>query len=312
MNKRLKVLFIAGWGRSGSTMLDILLGQVDGFCSAGELRYVWDRGILENRVCGCSVAFRDCPVWSRVAAPWLKAGSADVERIVGLRDRFRTRDCWRQATRRGRRRLEERLATYVGHMGSIYRRLRDVTGCRVIVDSSKFPSHGYVAGMVSDVDLYVVHLTRDPRAVAFSWRRKKVYDVIDGVPSYITPHSIFRSSQYWLTWNMTAEYCWARDRERAKSLRLRYEDFVQQPKGTLQSIANMIGETASLDFISSSNTAFVKECHAISGNPARFRTGEVKIEADDQWRRDMRRWDRLLVTAITFPLLHRYGYLQPA
>jgi len=35
-----RVLYIAGWGRSGSTILDNVLGQVDGFFSAGELMFL--------------------------------------------------------------------------------------------------------------------------------------------------------------------------------------------------------------------------------------------------------------------------------
>ncbi len=37
-----RVLFIAGPGRSGSTLLDLLLGQIDGFTSTGELRLIWN------------------------------------------------------------------------------------------------------------------------------------------------------------------------------------------------------------------------------------------------------------------------------
>jgi hypothetical protein len=164
--------------------------------------------------------------------------------------------------------------------------------------------------MVPDVDLYVVHLVRDPRAVAFSWNRKKMYDVTGGVPRYISTHSIFRSSQYWLSWNLTAEYCWARDRARTRYRRLRYEDFVRQPEEALLQVANTTGQTAHLDFFKSPDTVFLRECHAVSGNPARFRTGDVKIEADEKWRQDMRPWDRFVITALTFPLLRRYGYLS--
>ncbi|MBA3432215.1 MAG: hypothetical protein H0U16_12145, partial [Actinobacteria bacterium] len=49
----LKVLFIMGWTRSGSTILDNLLGEVEGFFSTGELHYLWRRGLLEGRLCSC-------------------------------------------------------------------------------------------------------------------------------------------------------------------------------------------------------------------------------------------------------------------
>lgn len=38
-----KVLYVIGWGRSGSTILDNVLGQLDGCFSTGELHYFWER-----------------------------------------------------------------------------------------------------------------------------------------------------------------------------------------------------------------------------------------------------------------------------
>ena len=63
-----KVLYIAGWGRSGSTILTNLLGQVPGFFSGGELRYLWERNLAGGHECGCGEAFLDCKIWSRVGS----------------------------------------------------------------------------------------------------------------------------------------------------------------------------------------------------------------------------------------------------
>ena len=70
-----QVLYIAGTGRSGSTLLAGILGQVDGIFNAGEVRYIWDRGLLANRLCGCGRQFRDCPVWDEIL---VEAGSPDA------------------------------------------------------------------------------------------------------------------------------------------------------------------------------------------------------------------------------------------
>src|SRR5437870_4438917 len=60
-----RVLYIGGCGRSGSTLLDRMLGQVPGVCSLGELTHLW-RGLLDNAECGCGAPIRDCPFWRAV------------------------------------------------------------------------------------------------------------------------------------------------------------------------------------------------------------------------------------------------------
>ena len=47
----------AGSGRSGSTLITTVLGQLDGCFAAGELRYLWQRGMVDNRPCGCGAPF---------------------------------------------------------------------------------------------------------------------------------------------------------------------------------------------------------------------------------------------------------------
>ena len=50
-----KVVLIVGRGRSGSTILDNVLGGIEGFVSVGELHNLWRRAILKGRLCGCGV-----------------------------------------------------------------------------------------------------------------------------------------------------------------------------------------------------------------------------------------------------------------
>ena len=60
------MVYIAGSGRSGSTILDNILGQIGGWASAGELRFLWERGVLGDRLCGCGERFSVCPFWTQV------------------------------------------------------------------------------------------------------------------------------------------------------------------------------------------------------------------------------------------------------
>ena len=74
---KVKVLYIAGYERSGSTLLHNVLGQLDGFFAAGELNEIWDRSLIENRRCGCGVPFKECEVWRGI----LINGFGEVESI---------------------------------------------------------------------------------------------------------------------------------------------------------------------------------------------------------------------------------------
>ena len=77
---RARVLFIGGWGRSGSTLLDRVLGHVPGVVSLGEVREIWVRGVIEDRPCGCDRPFSECPFWTEVGdRAWGGWRSFDVD-----------------------------------------------------------------------------------------------------------------------------------------------------------------------------------------------------------------------------------------
>ena len=62
----IKVVYIAAHNRSGSTLLDRMLGQLDGYVSVGELRQIWVRGLAGNQACGCGLPFHECAFWVEV------------------------------------------------------------------------------------------------------------------------------------------------------------------------------------------------------------------------------------------------------
>ena len=65
------VVYIAGSSRSGSTLLARILGQIDDFVVPGELRHIWRTGaplLAPGELCGCGRTYRECPLWTAVAA----------------------------------------------------------------------------------------------------------------------------------------------------------------------------------------------------------------------------------------------------
>ncbi len=79
-NSPVKVLYVAGLGRSGSTILANTLGQVEGFFSGGELNFIWKHALIENRLCGCGRPSRECPFWGPVFDGEFGGQSEDLAR----------------------------------------------------------------------------------------------------------------------------------------------------------------------------------------------------------------------------------------
>ena len=236
----MKVVYIAGSGRSGSTIVDNILGQLDGWVSVGEVRFLWERGILEDRLCGCGRAFHDCPFWSAVLARAFGSGPVDARRMCDLLERgTRARRLPNLLGPRRRTRFVATLDELPETLGALYRAIAEESGARVLVDSSKLPTYGGVLGSLPDIDLRVLHLIRDPRATAFSWTRTKALpDKPGGTMQTQRP---VRSSALWTLWNVVAELLWSRG---DRYLRLRYEDVVRRPRDAVEAIAALAGEPA--------------------------------------------------------------------
>lgn len=304
---RVRVLFIAGAGRSGSTLLANTLGQVDGLWAVGELRQIWQRGLIENWLCGCGHPFNECTTWQRIIEDVFERGGIDPRAVVHAERRL-TRVRHIPLVVMSRRRpglIDARLGDYRGYLDRLYRSVRAVTGAQVIVDSSKTATYGYLLGTIPSIDLRVVHLVRDPRATAYSWsKRRSRSDAVEG--GHMDVFGPAKSSALWNVWNMTAEALFAGGAERY--MRLRYEDVTRDLRGSLVRVLDLVGRgDADLAFLRT-RAVSLSPTHSVSGNPVRVRHGEIEVSADVEWMRRMRPRDRALVTALTGLMRARYGY----
>lgn len=302
----IRVLYIAGSGRSGSTILDRVLGQLDGFFSVGELVNLWERGLVAGRRCGCGVAVPQCPLWSAVLARGFGApGSVDAGRMVALgRRRVRPGSLPSLLAARGRT-IAPDGDEYRAALARLYRAVHEHTGCRVIVDSSKSPAYAELLATLPGAEVFIVHLVRDPRATAYSWlRQKRLPDFGDNRLMVRLPPLV--SARRWILWQTGTELLWRRRPDRY--LRLRYEDLLSDPRSAVWRIAALVDESPPRLPFTSDRVVRLEATHSVSGNPNRFGTGEVELVPDTEWVGAMRGVDQALVTAATWPWLLRYRY----
>ena len=307
-----RVLYIAGSGRSGSTIVDNVLGQVEGLVSVGEVRFLWERGVLADRLCGCGEPFSTCAFWQPVMASMRERATSPIDagRMATLLARgTRARHVpWLLRARRNHSSVSSRLGDLPDVLGALYAAIAERSGARVIVDSSKLPPYGELLRHVPGVDVSYVHLVRDPRATAYSWSRAKPLPARDG--GMMQRQSPSKSAALWTLWNATAEGLWARKRERY--LRIRYEDVIAEPRAAFTRMLALVGEEAGdLPFVTDHGVE-LRTTHGVAGNPSRFTTGTVELRADTEWRDRMRARDRVIVHAISWPLLLRHGYADRA
>jgi hypothetical protein len=306
-DSRPRVLLVTGFGRSGTTLVNTVLGSTPGFFAAGEVRFLWERGMIEGRRCGCGEPLASCPVWGpvleKVAA---ERGRLDAAGLVSEDAAvMRTRHLPLMLGERfGGDRLMRRLDHLPGALGSVYRAVQEVTGAKVIVDTSKPPSFGYVLDHLDSIDLRVLHVVRDPRAVAYSWGRTKTLDD-GGERTEMLQLAPWQSALQWDLWNGASGWLWGGT---DRYLRVRYEDLVEAPRAVFSEIVAFAGEPdAQPAFLDDWHVA-ATTVHAVAGNADRMRTGPVEIRLDDRWRDELSGRSRRLVDALTLPLLRRYRY----
>jgi hypothetical protein len=309
------LFFIGGLGRSGSTLLDRVIGQIPGCWSTGEMVQIWQAFTNDVR-CGCGRLPRDCPYWTsvidRAFGGW---ETLDVRSMWQLqravdRNRFVVWLLFPRLTRRFKPRFERDVAAYLDVLARLYRAMYEVSGARLLVDSGKHSSYAFLLrrlALARVVDLHVVHLVRDPRGVAFSWA--KVVNKSDFADAgQMDRYPPGQMAVRWVSYNLLFELL-ARTFRRTR--RLRYEDFVSAPETVTASLLEMAGmpsDAAATVFAAPAQVELTHTDHTVAGNPMRFRTGRLDIRQDEAWRREMPAVQRRIVSVLTAPMRYAYGY----
>jgi hypothetical protein len=303
---RPRVLLVTGFGRSGTTLVNTILGSTPGVFAAGEVRFLWERGLIEGRRCGCGEPLARCPVWGPVlekafgSPPDVDAAALVAEDASVMRTRHLP---WMLASRFTGDRLMGRLHALPDALTAVYRAIQEVTGAALIVDTSKPPSFGYVLQHLDGIDLRVLHVVRDPRAVAHSWARTKAL-TDGGARTEMLRLSPTQSALQWDLWNGAAGWLWGRS---DRYLRVRYEDLADDPQAIVAQLAELTGVELATPFTGPREVA-TTTVHTVAGNADRMRSGPLTVRLDDAWTTELPARSRHLVTGLTLPLLARYRY----
>jgi hypothetical protein len=299
-----RVIYLTGTGRSGSTLLGNAIGSLPGAISAGEIRFLLRRGMAEGGRCGCRELVVECPVW-RPALEKTFGTIPEPDEALRL-DTMLT-----ALTRRRRVRWWAAGSTspeaeeLIDLHGRLITNLAEAAGATAVVDSSKIATFGALLRRSPLLDVRPVHLVRDPRAVAYSWQREVASQAVEGYDGEMERFHAGKAAAMWL--HSTVSVGTAFSRRGTAVLDVRYEDFVADAAATLQRIATFADLAPEVGF-AHDDSLDLSTSHAVAGNPNRMRTGPVSLRADTAWKSELSTRDRLVVSAITTTHRRGHGY----
>lgn len=310
MPETVRVIYIIGAGRSGSTLLDTVLANHPDVVGVGELVNLHSAGWTANEVCACGKLGTECDFWTRIRNSWQqRVPEATVDGYVALQKRveFFSGLGLMQMARLLRQRIlpTAEFQAYLRQTEALYQAIAGVSGKSIVVDSSKHPIRGALLAHMQGIDLRLVHLVRDARAVVWSRKKALEADKPSGVQVAIKPRPAWYSVAFWAFINVLAAIvCLFRRRQ---SLRMRYEDFVAEPQAQLE----RLGQVCGLDYSATAQALLTGQPlrveHPIAGNRMRMK-GSVTLKPDWEWRNRLPARDRAVCWLCAGWLLLAFGY----
>lgn len=309
----LDIIYIAGYGRSGSTLLEKLLNCQPAVCATGELANFFKLYGSSTSLCSCGETTLHCPVWSRVAENLLSNGYSVKDYPACRKIQKKHEALWTH----GGAFFSKNNKAYSDLMDSFFnavtKSLDNETS--VLIDSSKTAySTSYRPMAISQLGKYrvrVIHLVRDCRGVVWS-TKKGLNRKLETGEKGNTALPVTRAMLGWAYGNIAAgrlKYHLGKD----SYYLMRYEDLVENPVQSLKRLESFLNINLdhSINVAQKANESSGYELpamHQLSGNRMRFNSKMV-IQPDFIWKKKLNRLTSFWLKAILFPLMKKYGYI---
>ena len=307
---KIPVVYILSNGRSGSTLLDLLLGTHPKVWTLGEAHMLpLDVRIKDSHPCGCGARYPDCRFWHPILSKIpMDVGDYPIqyfrEQGGGARSlrwghlssvmRGRVQKKWEKAA-------EEYGKVNARFYRQVWRAAEEHRGSPIawLVDASKDPYRLSWLRSSGLFHLRVIHLMKDPRAFVYSMVQRILRD---NPPSNKSMRQIIRFAGRWVVENsLFSQMCrvgYAED----ETYFLRYEELATKPQETLEALCRWLG----LEFMNNVEQFRKYTNHAIGGNKMRWESTGIRL--DERWRNNLpSRYARVIWT-LTWPLARAYGY----
>ncbi len=294
---------------SGSTLLAMLLGAQPEATTVGEMRAPHvDEDAYQ---CSCGEKIKEDKFWIEVSERMAKHGipDFDIRRAqlsihesdsAYLRRVLKPlpRGFFLEAVRSTALTINpgwQRHLHNVQHRNSAFAKvLQEITGAKVIVDSSKIAFHLKCLLKSPELNVKVIRLVRDGRAVTMS-------TIGHGFKAPTRHETVAGAALSWLRNNEAAERVLA-ELPASQWMHLQYEELCRQPEETLRGVCKFLGmdsQNIVLDFRA--------RTQHVLGNEMRLKSGS-DIRLDERWRTGLSKEDLEAFEEVAGGMNRNYGY----
>lgn len=293
---KIPLVYVLSTGRSGSTLLDVLLGAQPECWTLGEFQLL-DIGVGRQMPCGCHSPLGQCDFWEpilervrrmmRFPLGYFRSGRHPSGKVV------RWSHLPSLLTGRPLRTQRAIAHAYAGSNLAALEEAKEAAEQRQdkvtwLIDASKDPYRLLWLQASGLFDIRVIHLVRRPEGFVANMMRSAGQQTTSAAVRYAGRWLVDNLIGLALLWRMF----WP-----AAVKRVRYEDLAADPEGTIRSLCDWLG------------VPFDPECakatrhsvnHGVAGNRPRWEALPVTFE--ENWRATMQPLHRRLVTLVTTPL----------
>lgn len=258
----IKIVYIAGDGRSGSTLLDGILATVEGTLSIGEAHRFWVRYYEGDTNCGCDTAIQHCELWNAVAQKL-----EDSFPLVGpdyFTQKVKEVQYFKNYHKISELQKNQDWKPFFEMVPLFYRTISEVSGKSIIIDSSKSISWARVLQELNFCELKMIHLERNLAEVVNSWKKDVVLKEYLHKEKKMPKKSTALAVKSWLKVKLMAREL----RKNGAYYFIKYNALWRFPKSTIIALEKFIEEPIPYESLKYQKT------HAIGGNPSRGYIGE--------------------------------------
>ncbi|AOE50160.1 sulfotransferase [Kangiella sediminilitoris] len=284
----MKLLYLIGAGRSGTTILSLMLSNSESITSLGELHQLPEHMGLESS-CSCGEELKDCPLWSS-AYDKLNSEFCSKKYKEQAKELESHRYVYKYLFTRER---ALNYSEYCSANEAVFDCLRDTDKYKV--DSAKYIGRGLALNSILQDNIRFIYMVRDPRGVVNSFGK-----------NVQTSRNWLSATAYYFIVNLTASFV-CKILLRNKYIKLKYEDLITKPDNTLMELAEKLD--VSLDEVRQKliNDEGLSTGHMVGGNRL-VKNKVVHFKSNESWWEKMPRWKQWLIWLLTMPLNIINGY----